>query len=244
MRRNVYAMTACLAVLALGTFAFAQTGPNPFIKTPAPTLDALLGQIESDPIVMDRYMRHFGMMREEVLSYISSLSLGTVREDGVYLMYNTPESGEIRARVLFFKKGTKVWVDVAGTYTLKVSCGNPMVRGTDDRVAEQDETVALLPAGTLRELVASAPSGIGHQELAATTQTPGLPDIDAMLLAYTPPPIPVFTSSPQLIEMLVIPFTAGILIRSGNPIPEPGTLLVLGAAVSGFIVARRRRKLA
>ncbi|MCH7903519.1 MAG: PEP-CTERM sorting domain-containing protein [Armatimonadetes bacterium] len=237
-------MTACLAVLALGTFALAQSVPNPFIKKPAPTLEALLGQIDSDPIVMDRYMRHFGMMPEEVLSYIGTLSLGTVKEDGVYLMYNTPESGEIRARVLFFKKGTKVWVDVAGTYILKVSCGNPMVRGTDDRVVEQDETVALQPTGTLRELAGSPPSGIGHQELVATTQTPGLPDVNAMLLAHAPPPLPVFTSSPQLIGALVVPFTAGFLFNRGNPIPEPATLLALGMAISGFVVARRKRKVA
>ena len=243
MRRNVYALTACLAVLALGTFAFGQTVPNPFIRKPAPTLDALLAQIDSDPIVMDRFMRHFGMMPEEVLSYIGTLSLGTVKEDGVYLMYNTPESGEIRARVLFFKKGTKVWVDVAGTYILKVSCGNPMVRGTDDRVVEQDETIALQPAGTLRALAGSPPSGIGHQELVATSQTPGLPDVNAMLLAHAPPPLPIFESRSQLIAVLVIPFTAGFLVNKG-PIPEPATLLALGVAITGLAAARRRRKAA
>ena len=243
MRRNVYALTACLAVLALGTFAFGQTVPNPFIRKPAPTLDALLAQIDSDPIVMDRFMRHFGMMPEEVLSYIGTLSLGTVKEDGVYLMYNTPESGEIRARVLFFKKGTKVWVDVAGTYILKVSCGNPMVRGTDDRVVEQDETIALQPAGTLRALAGSPPSGIGHQELVATSQTPGLPDVNAMLLAHAPPPLPIFESRSQLIAVLVIPFTAGFLVNKG-PIPGPATLLALGVAITGLAAARRRRKAA
>jgi len=81
---------------------------------------------------MSRYMRHFGKTRAEMLEYLKTLKPGTLPADGVYLVYNSQEWEELQAKVMFFKKGMPVWTDPNGTVILKMSCGNPMVRGTDD----------------------------------------------------------------------------------------------------------------
>lgn len=122
---------ACIAFAALSSFAVAQRmEPNAFIKKPANTVEELVAQVSADKEVMSRYMRHFGMTRDEVIAYMKGLKRGAIKEDGAYLVYNTPESGEIRARVLFYRKGTPVWVDRDGNYIIRIECGNPMVRGT------------------------------------------------------------------------------------------------------------------
>ncbi len=118
MRNSGWTAFICVVAVALSASATAQTEPNSFLMKPAPTHAALMQQIKSDEVVMNRFMRHFGMTREEVIEYFSGLKLSTIKESGPYLVYNTPETGEIRARVLYYKKGTKVWVDSTGNYIL------------------------------------------------------------------------------------------------------------------------------
>ncbi|MCH8979963.1 MAG: hypothetical protein IH945_12090, partial [Armatimonadetes bacterium] len=233
--RNKWPSLAALFVLAAiaGSAVASQSEPNAFIDKPTPTMESLLGAVRSDAVVMSRFMRHFGMTREEVVAYLGSLKRGAIRKDGAYLIYNTPESGEIRARVLFYRKGTAVWMDEAGNYILKLSCGNPMVRGTDYRPADDPDKIAMKSFTDVRALVTDPPRGIDVGTMTRTKVPPVLPETAAITFTTVPPMDPVFEDSPQVFAPigLIIPYTAGILVSSGAPIPEPGSLLAFGIGV-------------
>jgi hypothetical protein len=230
------------SVTALGE----QVAPNSFINKPAPTLDALIKQVQTDPEVKSRYMRHFGMTEQELLAFLRSLKKGEIKEDGAYLIYNTPETGEIRARVLFEKKGTPVWVDSNGNYILKVDCGNPMMRGTDYTRVDQTETVAMTSMTEVRELFVAQPPGISTTSVTATTVVPPIPVYDAITIAEVPPANPAEVGGQSIAPLaLLVPFTGGLLLSgggSGEPIPEPASMIALGLGVGGYLVARKRRK--
>ena len=207
-------------------------------------MEVLLDAVQSDAVVMSRFMRHFGMTREEIIAYFGSLKRGAIRKDGAYLIYNTPESGEIRARVLFYRKGTAVWMDDAGNYILKLSCGNPMVRGTDYRPADDPDEIEMTSFTDVRALVTEPPRGIDVGTMTRTSVPPVVPETAAITFTTEPPTNPVFEESPQLFAPagLIIPYTAGLLINSGAPIPEPASLLAFGVGVTSLAAMRRRKK--
>ncbi len=248
MRIKWSILTLCVAFAALGGLAVAQqVEPNAFLGKPANTVPELVAQAESNKEVMSRYMRHFGMTRDEVVAYLKTLKRGEIAEDGAYLVYNTPESGEIRARVIVYRKGTPVYVDRDGNYILKLSCGNPMVRGTDLGKAEQTETVALRSSTDVRELIVEQPPGISTTSVTGTTVAPPIAEYDAIVIADMPPTMPEEASQIVIPSVLglIIPFTGAIMLSNSGgsePIPEPASMIALGVGVAGYMAARRRRK--
>lgn len=245
MMRNKWPSLAALLMLAAvaGQAVASQSEPNAFIDKPTPTMESLLGAVRSDAVVMSRFMRHFGMTREEVLAYLGSLKRGAIREDGAYLIYNTPESGEIRARVLFYRKGTAVWMDESGNYILKLSCGNPMIRGTDHRSADDPSEIAMKSFTDVRALVTDPPTGIDVGTMTRTVVPPVVPETAAITFTSEPPTNPVYTAGQLIVPAgLIIPYTANILISTGKPIPEPASMLALGLGMASFAAMRRRKK--
>ena len=170
---------------------------------------------------MNRFMRHFGMTRNEVVTYFSGLKRSTVKESGPYLVYNTPETGEIRARVLYFEKGTPVWVDSDGNYILKVSCGNPMVRGSADQKADTGEVVALNAVRNLRDIEAGDPETAGYTGLSTTVAPPAIPELEAIAIDSAPPATPSRLEPLPIIGGLIVPFTAGLMLNGGSSETDP-----------------------
>ena len=242
MRYKWPTLAALLTLAAISGQAVAQPEPNAFIGKPTPTIESLLAHVQADAVVMSRFMRHFGMTSEEVVAYLGSLKRGKIREDGAYLIYNTPESGEIRARVLFYRKGTAVWMDEAGRYILKLSCGNPMIRGTDYRPADDPEGINMKSMTDVRQLVTDPPTGVDVGTLTGTVVPPVPPETAAITFTTDPPMDPVFTEQILAPVALLIPYTAGIMVSTGQPIPEPGSMLALGFGIASFAAMRRRKK--
>jgi hypothetical protein len=248
MRLKWSLLSVCAVFVALAVTATAQEiEPNAFLVKPANSTAELVQQASTNQVVMSRFMRHFGMTRDEVIAYLKSLKLSTIKEDGAYLVYNTPESGEIRSRVLFYRKGTPVWVDESGNYILKASCGNPMVRGTDFGKADQTETTAMRSVSSTRELIAEQPPGISTTSVTGMAVTPPIAEYDAIVIAEIEPAAPLLPEGSGQVILplaLIIPFTGGILFndQGGEPIPEPGSMLALGTGLAAFAAYRRRKK--
>jgi len=209
-------------------------------------------QLTEDEQVMDRFMRHFGMTRQEVLAMASNLQMARLPQDGVYLVYNVSPQEEIRARVMFYKKGTLVWVDSMGRPVLKVSCANPMVRGTDDGSNPLTATIAPTPTAAVRPL--SSELGGLSSELGETVYMtneadvvlPGVPEASPMEFMSMAPDAPgIIKSSSSSSFLSLIPLAGGIILsRTGrekeNPVPEPATMIVMGGAIAAAAMRRRR----
>lgn len=242
MNNKIAKLVALLAAATLVAVATARTEPNSFLNKPAKTHAELIKQVQSDDQVMSRFMRHFGMSRKEVLDYFGTLKLDTLKEDGVYLVYNVPESEELRARAIFYKSGTKVWVDQEGTIVLKESCGNPMMRGTDNTSIAMEQPVnanivkpeeaIIVPTGTPTDLVAATlPADVESSALAFPSAAPAsVSDVVTGGGGFNPA---------FLLPAAIIPF-----IVTDNPpevVPEPMTMIAL-AAGAGLIARKRRNK--
>lgn len=238
--RTIKAVAVFAAVVCVA-FATARTEPNSFLNKPAATHEQLMKQIQNDDQVMNRYMRHFGMTRPQVIEYFKGLKLDTLTADGVYLVYNVPESEELRAKAIFYKAGTKVWVDGEGTIVLKASCGNPMKRGTDETSIEVEQPVTadlirpeptvVAPQGTPAELVVSTmPSTIESSALPFPAAAPA--DITEIIRSGGASFNPGF-----LAPLAIVPFI--IKDNPKEPVPEPATFAALAAGAA--IVARKRK---
>lgn len=250
------------AVLAT-SLCMARPEPNAFLNKPAWTHGELMTQLRGDSQVMSRMMRHFGMTREEILAMAQTLRAGALDRDGVYLVYNCHEDEVIRARVIFYKKGTKVWEDASGKPILKMSCANPMVRGTDDQQILQTQNPGS-PVTETRPIVPQpeppAPSEVEAAILPSQVEPSPIAAPAAMLPAAAVASIPAaaVTSAGAGFNPLFLAPLAGLgLIRGGSsggtggttgdvphpdPIPEPGTMLALGVGAAIYGARRRAKK--
>ncbi len=258
-----------VAALALTGSALARPELNAFINKPANTVPELMVQVRSDKTVMDRYMRHFSMDKEEVVNYLGSLKLGTLKKSGNYVIYSVPEGGRIKAHVSFFKKGTPAFVDKNGNPILRVKCGNPFVRGpvvayaippssplVSDEVVEPTslatrEAVTTVPEPAMSTLVATVPTVETFDE---EIVTPGEP----MALRTVPPMTSESVIPPPLAQSFagganigaiagVLGGIGGVIAVSGggggtpNVVPEPATMVALTVGAVALLKRRRRK---
>lgn len=241
MRREI---TALLIALAAGVCS-AQMPPNSFLVRPSDSASGVAQQARQNPVVMDRYARHFQMTPDQVVTMLSSLRLDTIKQDAYYDVYNVPSStGEIRSRKLLVKKGTKVLVDANGTPVIWLACGNPMTR--TDTVSMKQSPTAL--SGPMDVTSLSMPK-TGPVETNLATIQPTAP-ITPDVTFTTPPPTENIVSSQNnsgapfaglaglgLLPTLLIGLGGG----GGNVIPEPTTIILLGSGVA-MLAARIRRR--
>lgn len=226
-------------IAIISVLAFARSEPNAFLDQNVKNHAELMKQIRTNDEVMSRYMRHFGMTRQEVLDFFGSLKIDELEQDGVYLVYNVPETGEIRAKAIFYKKGTKVWVDQNGGLVLKASCGNPMLVGTDRQGVSVSPT-----SGPYVEAVRP----VTVPETVATTASPAIIPMEvesSALIFPSSPPAEIMTLAPpaSFNPAILLPFIAVPLAfeTPNEPIPEPATMVGLCAGI-GLVIARRKKR--
>jgi hypothetical protein len=238
MKRGTIAVLLALTAVACWG---QDTAVHPFIPRPARTSDALARQVESNPVYMDRFVRHFQMKPSEVSAYLRSLRLAKLDKDTEVIMYNAPQSGAFRSRKLLLKKGTEVWVDSSGTPVLKANCGNPLTR-TDQATRPSVSGQVSQPMGFKEvELPKGGAAEVVMQVHPIEPMAPVIPEVQF----ETPPPVTEVTSSGRELA----PFAGGLLFlpsalvgfNSGGVIPEPATLTAVGFGV-GYLLLRRRKR--
>lgn len=241
--QKLLAIGAIAVMASLGSAQRVETGA--FVRKPAATVKALIYQIENDPVVADRFMRHFHMSQSEVVGYLGGLHLARLKNDGSYRVFNVHADGVIRARVFELKAGTLVFADANGKPVLKKNCANPLTMGDISVVRDERTEPApdvLIPAAEIEPSEALV--------AAELEQPPFVP----MGQEVTPPqPItPVEARSSvggaggfMFIPLILVGTTTKNFFSTKTvvcpPVPEPATLATFALA-PGLMYLRKRRR--
>jgi hypothetical protein len=219
--------------MAIAAFAQSNLPTNSYLDKRVNTTSELINQLRNDPVVMDRYRRHFAMTSDEVITYLSTLRVTTLDKDGVYTVYGVPHSsGDFHAHLRLLKKGEPVFIEPDGTAVLQLVCGNPLILGPKKPVIANPVVAATGPvAGTKETPVEATP-----------TVSPGTP------ISETPPVGPPIIPSAPPHAASVVPLLLGLAGAIGifphthghPPVPEPMSMVVMAGGLA--IMAARRRK--
>ena len=235
-----WAVGIFLASASIFSMASNRVEPNAFLDRKADTVSALVEETASDSAVLDRFERHFGMSREELLRYFGGLHLAKLNADGVYKVYSVDDQGVIKSHVERLRAGVRVFADSNGIPILKASCGNALTAGSNALQAKLIPTVTGANDALL-DLTVTIPES---QEFAAQMPV-GTPTTPIAL----EPEIPVTGTNSQNVAALPAVLLAalsgagGLSFSSGHsaPVPEPAAIVTMAGLVLAFKCRRKRR---
>lgn len=223
----------------LASAVFARPDLNAFLNKKVSTTSELVAQVKRDPEVMDRYMRHFGMSRSEVVAYLGTLHPDTIKDTGVYAIYSVPEGGKIKMHIKKLEKGYKVFSTSDGIPQLIVLCGNPLSLGPKQVVA-LNRTPVTTEVSYADEVPMDVVTDINtdFEPVAMVEPAP------YAVVTQSTPPIPILSSGGGFNPLPLALGGLGFINRGGgnSPVPEPMTILAFGTGVA--FLAKRRRKAA
>lgn len=230
--------------------------PNAFLNHSASTNAQLVSQVKNNPVVADRYVRHFALSKNEIADYFSALRRSTLPHAGQWLVYNCRPDGRLRVRLLTLRAGTAVWVDPRGIPVLKASCGNPMIWQVEFK--PQPVIVEDLAPPTAEFEMDIVEENLFPTSIEEMVNAAILTPEDAVGLVPEMPEVTI-GEIPEVVTKSQIPLMAvgggfpwgilglvGILpvFEGGDgppPIPEPSMFAVVGAGLA--LVGLRRRRI-
>lgn len=220
--------------------AYAQRLPrNSFVNKPVYSTWQLVEHVKKDPVVAKRYMKHFGMQKDQLIRYLLTLRTARMPRTEMMQVYNVDKWGIIRSRLLRVSKGTLVWIDPQNRPVLIRSCGNPTKYGPPPEEWRDvprfliENKIVPEEAVTPEELVEVQPDMALEDYIPPVGLTP--PDTEV------PPPV-VYRSRPSFIPIpLPIPFTR-TRTKPCDVIPGPAAVVSFGGTAIAALLRRRRRK--
>ena len=248
----------CFGVLMLAPIVMAKTDPNlyrpepnAFLNRPASSIQGVIQQVRTDPEVYGRFAKYYGMDKNQLIAYFSTLKQAKLATNELYVVYNVHEDGVIRSRLFDLKAGSLIYVDSFGQAVMKKVCGNPMKRGPSNL-----STAALVPEIPTSAMAEFRP--ITEESPMATTPIEMMVVEEVVMPAFvaevpvTPPTIvtpetPVVKPSFETIPIAsILPLLAGaaVFAPGGNnaPIPEPATIIAVTTMIGLYGASRARRR--
>ncbi len=238
---------------------------NAYLIRPVSSAKELADQIRSEPIVAQRYARHFGRNAWELADFFEqNLRLSRLERDQQFNVYYAPPNNQLMVVRKTLPKGTPVFVNRRDNKpVLKADCGNPLtpvVSLPPDTVPTVNEAVISVanPEPVMAE-VATRPQvplvelvEVPIEEVVAADVfppdviTPEVepPVVEAMPTEPIPEPIETIART-NLGPFLPLLLLGGVRFGGGDdfePIPEPTSLLVLTGGL-GLLYPFSRRAL-
>lgn len=258
-------LIACLLVLwSIGSLLAEPSWivpRNSYLVRPVSSARDLANQIRTEPVVAQRYARHFGRSAYELADYFEkNLVLTKLTKAETFNVYYAPPDNRLLVERRTLPKGTPVFVEKSSRKpVLKANCGNPLtpvvsvprqqvqapiapihVRMPSPHLA-QEVTLPEVPTVELVELPLEevvAADVLPTEAMAEILPTlePEPTEVLAEALPVPSTPIEPIVSRGGVPWWLLIP-VGGLLIQPNNddnlsPIPEPGSLIALGAGLS------------
>ena len=247
-------LVGALALSALPVFGAGRerTGPDSFLPYRAYTVDALVAQVENDAVVRQRLAKHFHVPQAELVAYLrDNIEVVNFSSSGWRPIYGVTSTGRIYRSRDYFREGGKVFGTADGTPVLKYACGNPVTAelpaAGPQRVEMPPPQVEMAPPHSPEEYAVTM--GL---PMAPTFEIPSAVPVEVpqeqILVAEVP-----FTSTfevppAQLVGgrgVFMWPLLAVPLLHTPTPppIPEPGSIVLLGSGLAalGASLLRRRK---
>lgn len=241
---------------------------NSYIVRPVASVRDLANQIRTEPVVAQRYACHFGRSAYELADYFEkNLVLAKLERAETFNVYYAPPDNRLLVVRKTLPKDTPVFVDKKTRKpVLKANCGNPLTPvvsiphqqvqtpatpllvSTPAPHLAQEVTLPEVPTVELVELPLEevVAADVLPTEVIAEVMPELEPEPTEVLAEAMPAPaepMPPVVNRAGAPWWLLIP-VGGLLIRDQGdnlpPIPEPGSLMALGAGL-GLLYPLSRR---
>lgn len=260
-----------MAVAAFAAESIAVVPRNSYLIRPVSSARDLANQIRTEPIVAQRYARHYKRSAWEFAEYVEkNLRLTRLERAQTFNVYYSPPDDRLLVVRRTLPKGTPVFVEKkTGKPILKANCGNPLTPAASVSPPKAQAPLEITavtapqpifsesidaPQSPVIELVEVADAPIEEVVAADVLPTEALVETlpESAPEPEAPPALaPVAAASVEALPMVArgfswvpfLPLVSLLAPLGGNdfdPIPEPSSMLVLGAGL-GLLYPLSRR---
>ncbi|MCS7190969.1 MAG: hypothetical protein NZ843_05145 [Fimbriimonadales bacterium] len=143
---------------AIATESLAVVPPNSYLIRPVTSARELANQIRTEPVVAQRYARHFKRSAWEFAEYVEkNLRLTRLPQAQVFNVYYTRPNEQILVVRRTLPKGTPVFVEKkTGKPILKANCGNPLTPAVSIPTPQAQVPIELASVATPSPVFAEA----------------------------------------------------------------------------------------
>lgn len=243
---------------ALGCAVLSQAAQdiNAFAAHPISSSADLARQINSESLVAQRYMLHFGMAKAEIVKYVGTLQIARLEQDGLYTVYEVPDGLTVKSQVQTLRKGETVLEDALGNAVIIATSGNPLTLGPVSEGMKSKSKIAVVASGSGEingsPTLMSEPTGTKNAFASADmTMSAVSQPVSLVNLRQDSAPATATSSSISSLGTIVGLAAVGAVVVSATNnssshsirlgvVPEPMTMIALGAGL--VAVARRKKK--
>jgi len=273
--RSALAWLLVLPCVMLGQSQAVAQGsmpPGAFLRRHAVTGVELSREVHDDPLLLTRYSRTFHLPRATLLRAFAHLHVAPLREDRVYQVHYVHPGEQIGARLRRVRAGTPVFMNPEGKPVLVQVCGNPLLSGPIDELANPGAQTGRLstvpdfePYEPLGRIADSALPILGENRFVVPNDN----NVPRVALLQPEVPLAAAIGSPILPPLLPLAHIGllgsglgaaaaaagaagaiGSIIPGGTPgptprdnsTPEPGTMSLLAATMVSWGAFTRRAK--